>query len=311
MSDANGTDGIRHGSAGHECVACREIVREGPDGPDGAPVVRFGPRFQGPPGNANGGVVAGVLTCLARRLSPLDDPAVARLTARLHRGIPQGRDLTVGQRVDPDGLVELTLSDGDTLLVTGAVELVPTASLRAGRTPTQWGEDRIEPLVSLAEPTPAQRDFASTHPTRTPPDPNPFAHCFVCGADNGAGLRVGAQPVAPGLAWASNPHASAFAESDGRLDTVVAVASLDCPSTPSFYALPVLGPDESVLLGTFDVEFVTVPPAEVEGGWRLPSRYFRRDGRRIYADIALVDRNGALYALATATWITVPTPAAA
>lgn len=291
----------------HDCIACREIVV---DGPGGVPVLRFGPRFQGPPGNVNGGVVAGVLTCLARRLSTLEDPAVARLTARLHRGVPQGRDLTVETRVDPDGLVELTISDGDDLLVTGAVELVATEVLRAGRSSALWGEDRLEPLTDLAQPTPAQAAFATQHEWRRPPDPNPFAHCFVCGADNEAGLRVGAQPVAPGLAWAANPHAAAFAEADGRLDTVIAVASLDCPSTPSFYAVPVLGDGESVLLGTFDVEFCRVPPAEVEGGWRLPSRYFRRDGRRIYADIALVDRAGTIYALATATWITVPVPAA-
>ena len=291
----------------HDCIGCREIVVEH----EGHFSLRFGPRFQGPPGNANGGVVAGVLTCVARRVATIPDPAVRRLTARLHKGIPQGRDLAVTVAVRADGVVDLTVSDGDELLVTGAVELVPTAALREGLPSELWGPDRIEPIVGLAEPDAAQRSFAGIHPWRRPGPDSPFAHCFVCGAQNDDGLRVGAEPVASGLAWAANPHASSFAEADGRLDTVVAVASLDCPSTPSFYGLPVLAEDEAVLLGTYDVEFCRVPPASPAGGWRLPSRFLRRDGRRIYADIGLVDGTGVLYALATATWITVPTPAAA
>ncbi|MBM3684581.1 MAG: hypothetical protein FJW83_08590 [Actinobacteria bacterium] len=289
----------------HDCIGCREIVIER----DGAFALRFGSRFQGPPGNANGGVVAGVLTCVARRVAALEDPAVRRLNARLQRGIPKGRDLPVTVVVRDDGVVDLTVADGEELLVTGAVELVPSDVLRAGMPSELWGADRIEPIVDLAEPDEAQRAFASTYPWRRPGPDSPFVHCFVCGAQNAEGLQVGAEPVAAGLAWAANPHASDFAEADGRLDTVVAVASLDCPSTPSFYGLPVLAEDEAVLLGTYDVEFCRVPPVAPAGGWRLPSRFLRRDGRRIFADIGLVDGAGTLYALATATWITVPSPA--
>jgi acyl-coenzyme A thioesterase PaaI-like protein len=291
----------------HDCIGCREIVAEH----DGVFSLRFGSRFQGPPGNANGGVVAGVLTCIARRVSSLDDPAVRRLTARLHLGIPQARDLAVGVTVRDDGVIDLTVSDGDALLVTGAVELVESDVLRAGLPSELWGADRIEPIVDLADPDAVQRSFADAHPWRRPGPDSPFLHCFVCGSGNVDGLRVGAEPIAAGSAWAANPHASAFAEADGRLDTVIAVASLDCPSTPSFYGLPVLAEDEAVLLGTYDVEFCRVPPATPPGGWRLPSRFLRRDGRRIFADIGLVDGAGTLYALATATWITVPSPAVA
>ncbi len=300
----SGGDYGRPMGVSHDCIGCREIVVER----EGSYTLRFGSRFQGPPGNANGGVVAGVLTCVARRVSGLDDPAVRRLNARLHRGIPQGRNLPVTVVVRDDGVVDLTVTDGDELLVTGAVELVPSARLQAGMPSDLWGADLVDPIVDLAEPDAVQRSFADTHPWRRPGPDSPFAHCFVCGAQNADGLQVGAEPVAAGLAWAANPHASAFAEADGRLDTVVAVASLDCPSTPSFYGLPVLAEDEAVLLGTYDVEFCRVPPATPAGGWRLPSRFLRRDGRRIYADIGLVDGAGTLYALATATWITVPSP---
>ncbi len=271
--------------------------------------LHFTSRFQGPPGLANGGVVVGALACVARTRSGLADPAVAGLVARLHRGVPQGRDLPVQTTLDPDGLIEVTLADGEDLVATAAVRVVDSDVLRAGLEPTLFGPERLEPLVELASPTPAQVRAATQIEVRPKPVPNPFDHCFVCGQANLDGLQVAAAPMTRTTAWALNPHASDFAEPDGRLDTVVALASMDCPSVPSFMSGGIMAEDESALLGSFEAELLRWAPAQVEGGYRLPSRFWRRDGRRVYADIALVDAPGTVYAMATATWITVPTPA--
>ena len=292
-------DGERNGAAGHDCVACREMVTPGRRG------LRFGRRFQGPPGNVNGGVVIGALTCLARTASGLADASVAEVRARLHRGIPQARDLSVEATV-AGAEVGLTMADGDTVVATASVTVVGTDELRAGRRPVAFGPDRIDPLRRLAEPSAVQLDFAARHPHRPGPAGDDFAGCFVCGAANPEGLRVRAEPMAEGLAWAANPSASTFAEADGRLDTVIAVASLDCPAVPCVDALDVLRPEESVLLGSFTAEFLAVPPATVDGGYRLPSRFVRREGRKVSTDIALTDAAGNVYAVADATWVTVP-----
>jgi hypothetical protein len=295
-------DGEHGGGASHDCVACRDMVTPGRRG------LRFGRRYQGPPGNVNGGVVIGALTCLARSASGLADASVAQLRARLHKGIPQARDLTVDTAVD-GAEVDLRLSDGDTLLATATMTVVGSDELRAGRRPVVFDAERIEPLRALTAPTQAQRDFAARHPHRSLAGSDSFSECFVCGADNAEGLRVRAETMAEGLAWAANPAASAYAEADGRLDTVIAVASLDCPAVPCTDALDVLAPDESVLLGSFTAEFLAVPPASVPGGYRLPSRFVRREGRRVSTDIALTDAEGNVYAVADATWVTVPRPA--
>lgn len=294
-------DGDNHDGENHRCVGCQQIVS-----PD-ASTMRFSSRFQGPPGNANGGVVVGALTCVARKLSPLPNPAVRRVHARLHKGVPQDTDLTVS--VTGGGTTEfvINVSHGPDTIVSGTVVLLATDELSAGLPPTLYGPERIAALAALAEPSEAQRHFAATTPRRRPiPEPNPFGRCYVCGIDNPDGLQVRAEPVAAGLAWAANPRADGQAEADGRLDTVIAVASLDCPSVPSVDATDVLSPTESVLLGTFDGEFLRVPPAIVDGGYRLPSQFIERDGRRVYTDIGLVSGAGTVYAIATATWVTVP-----
>lgn len=286
----------------HNCVACREIVS-----PDSS-TMRFTSRYQDPPGNANGGVVVGALTCVARRASGLADPGVRRITARLHRGIPQDRDLVVTTSgPNAHATVDVTVSDRDAVIVSGTVSMVESAELARGLPPTLYGPARVQALSALAEPSGAHREFSRANPRRRPlPEPNPFGRCFVCGTDNPDGLQVRAEPIAAGFAWAPNPRADGFAERDGRLDTVIAIASLDCPSVPCVDAVDVLADHEDVLLGTFDGEFLRLPPATVPGGYRLPSQFIERSGRRVLTDIGLVGADGTAYAIATATWVTVP-----
>jgi len=124
--------------------------------------MRIAPRFNGPPGSANGGIAAG-------RLAAYVGAPVVEVTLR--RPPPLGVDL----RVDASGGTARLL-DGDLLVA----EAVPCAdALDAG-----------EPVdVDTA------RAAAATYPGLVA---HPFPTCFVCGPDRPDGMRLFAGPVGEG-----------------------------------------------------------------------------------------------------------------
>ena len=118
------------------------------------------PRFNGPPGSANGGYTCGLLA----------EVAGGRVEVTLRRPPPLGRPLAVERR---DGAVRLL--DGDELVAEAApaeLELQPP--------------DPVEP--SAAERAAARYPGFERHA---------FPTCFVCGPDRreGDGLRIFAGPV--------------------------------------------------------------------------------------------------------------------
>jgi hypothetical protein len=130
-----------------------------------------------------------------------------------------------------------------------------------------------------------------------------YPYCFVCGKKCADGLHVFAGP-APGSPvnadfWTPSP---ALADADGLVRSEFIWAALDCPGA---YALRLDG--ALVLLGRFSVEIMRRPaPGErlLAAAWRTG-----HEGRKHYADSALVDEAGALVAAANAVWIELNDPA--
>jgi hypothetical protein len=136
---------------------------------------------------------------------------------------------------------------------------------------------------------------------------HPFPTCFTCGPARavGDGLRIFAgrlDAAAPAAApWV--PHDSLPTEA-GAIAPEVLWAAIDCPGY-----FGVGAPDHPVaLLGRMTAEIVgRVRPGDrcVAIGWSLG-----REGRKLYAGLALFGPDGALVARARQTWITIGPPVA-
>jgi hypothetical protein len=134
-----------------------------------------------------------------------------------------------------------------------------------------------------------------------------FPGCFVCGPDRPTrdGLRIFPGPVPGGAVWAApwTPDLS-VAAADGRVRPDVVWAALDCPSGIAAGEDARLPADTTALLGRMSARVAERP---------LPGRPCRvvawpvaRDGRKLVAGSALLDRGGAVLATARTVWITVP-----
>jgi len=263
-------------------------------------VLRFGERFAAAPGRTHGGVVVGAIACAARRASGAADPSVVAISARLHRAVVPGREVGVEVTVDADGLVEVVLADDVQLLATAAVRVVDGALARAGLAATLFGPERLEPLLAAAR---------SAAGSPSAPVEDRYPSCFGCGRAHSGGLQLAARPTSTVTAFAPAPGLSAWAEADGRLDTVVALAAPVCPSTAALR--PAEAEAGAILLGSLEAELLGWPPAEVVGGYGVAAHRWRRDGRKVLTDAALVDGSARPVVLATATWILAPDAAAA
>ncbi len=235
-------------------------------------------RFRGPPNSANGGYVAGLL---ARAVGPS-----AEVTLRQ----PPPLD-TPMQVVAVEGGAELR--HGETLIATGrAVELdvgdVPAA------------------------------DFAAAEAAATRPIISPERHglpmCFACGPDRapGDGLRLLSGPLDPSLPLGTSacavswmPHESLTGE-DGRVADVFVWSALDCPTGMALSLAQRTAPTGervTTLLGRLALR--------LEGRPRIGERCVvvtwptGEDGRKHFADGALLGESGDVLAVARATWIKV------
>ena len=235
-------------------------------------------RFCGPPNSANGGYVCGLLANAMGGSGEVTLRAPPPLNRRL--------DLIAAA----DGTVELR--EAQTVLAMGRPKRPDIGEI---------------PSASLAEAiTAAERtDFAdaTTHP---------LPGCFVCGPEraNGDGLRIFVGPVAGrslhqadvvAAPWTASPD---LAGEDGRIGCEFVWAALDCPSGFACHG-PRLGTSgqEPILLGRMAAHIKRWPkPSEKYVIVAWPTG---RDGRKLFANSALLADDGKPLVIAQATWLIV------
>ena len=233
------------------------------------PVV-IGGRFRGPPRSANGGYACGVIAA----------PLAGTVTVRLTAPPPLDTELRLESAED-----ESRLLHGASVIGTArrsTLDLVPPAP------PT------------LVEATDAATRYAG-HIAHT------FPTCFVCGPRRapGDGLRIFPGPVAGralvAAPWIPDPS---LADSTGNVAPIYLWSALDC--TGAFAVLPE-SRDRTIVLGELTARIDGVAVAgepNIAVGWDLGA-----EGRKRYAGSAVHAANGALIAIARATWIEVPASA--
>jgi hypothetical protein len=235
-------------------------------------------RFCGPPNSGNGGYVCGLL---ARHIE-----GSAEITLRAPP--PLGRPL--GIIASADGGVELR--ENDTLLATGRAAPLDIPEI---------------PAVTFPQAEDAAR--------RTPFDEHnhKLPTCFVCGPARalGDGLRILAGPLPPHgpdrpVTFASSwtPHSN-LADDDGLVAPEFVWAALDCPTGFSFTGARHLGlgDDENILLGRMSARVDKRPrPGDPCVIMAWPTG---RDGRKLFANGALLGPDGELFAISRTTWLLV------
>ena len=223
-------------------------------------------RFKGPPDSGHGGYVAGLVAGL------LDGPA----RVRLRRAPPLGRGLTV--RREGEGV---TLVDGDEVIATGAPATVDVT---------------VPDPVGFGEAEAAAREYPGFQG-------HVFPECFGCGPDRAAGdgLRIFPGPV-PGRALVAAPWIPdrSLPGDRGGVRPEFLWAALDCPSG---WAPIVADGGPTSVLGELAARVVgPVRAGEhcVVLGWALGG-----EGRKSFAASAILGEDGAVRAVARATWIAI------
>ncbi|MBW3662221.1 MAG: hypothetical protein KY469_03895 [Actinobacteria bacterium] len=225
--------------------------------------VSIGPRFNGPPGSANGGYACGVAAAFI--------DGTARVTLR--RPPPLATELEVHHT---NGCVELR--EGDQLVI----EAEP-ATLEVAGPPV---------AVDLETADDATRRYPGF-------DRHPFPTCFTCGPrrPDDDGLRI-----YPGRVEGTDLYASPFvpdasvANAAGQVSPEVVWAALDCPSSFPFTGLGVVA-----VLGRLAARLdrpLVVGERYVAIGWPLG-----REGRKLHSASTITDGSGAPLAIAEATWV--------
>lgn len=221
-------------------------------------------RFQGLPGIAHGGYVAGLLASAL---------GATEIEVRLRRPVPTGRRLPLEQR--GHGTAELL--DGEALLA----EATPA-------TPA------IEPppAVSALEADAASRRFLG-HRHHPAPD------CVVCGTERapGDGLRIFPGPVAgrrlvaaPWVPAPVGPEEAADAAGDGRVGPELVSAAFDCVQLWALIAHA--PPDTSDLVVTSALELSLLRPVAAGEPHVLVGWPIGREGWAWLAGAALFDGAG-------------------
>ena len=223
-------------------------------------------RFRGPPESGNGGYVCGVVAGLVG--------GTAEVTLR--RPPPLDRPLQVA-RLDDGGVA---LRDGETVIAEGA--------------PAPVEIEAPEP-VSFTEAEEARRSYLGFRR-------HIFPTCLVCGPQRteGDGLRIFPGPI-PGrdilaAPWTPDPS---LAGEDSTVRPEFVWAALDCPSGWAVFGDP--SQSRPAVLGRLAARLIApIQPNDrcVVIGWPLGE-----DGRKLYSGTALFSHDGALRAVARATWV--------
>jgi hypothetical protein len=234
-------------------------------------------RFCGPPKSANGGYVCGLLA------AHVDGNAEITLLAPPPLG--QRLDIVVGEH-------GVELRKEETTLATGRRVRIDVPGI---------------PVVNFFEVQDAVR--------RSPYDESrhPLPMCFVCGPArvDGDGLRIIPRPLPPrpdrrtGTLAAPWVPSSNLASEDGAVAGEFIWAALDCPTGFAGVGAQHLGMTgaETILLGRMSARIERRPyPGDqcIIVAWPTG-----RDGRKLFANSALLTSDGKLLAVAQATWLLV------
>jgi hypothetical protein len=230
-------------------------------------IIAIDRRFNGPPGIANGGYVAGLL---ARRLG-------GPVSVTLRRPTPLGRGLAVVP--DEDGGLALEDEQGPIALARRVV------------------------LPAMDVPAPPRYDAAVAASGRFDGFFEPlFAGCFVCGPERAAGdgLRILAGPIeGEGRRAGVWVPGADLADEHGRVRSELVWAALDCPGKIAVLR----GEPRPILLGRLTVALerpVRAGESYIILGWTIAD-----EGRKHHAGTALFDIDGARLAVGYATWLDV------
>ena len=228
-------------------------------------------RFRGPPQSGNGGYTCALL---ARHV----DAASAEVTLRSPP--PLDRDMELRHEGD-----RALLFDGEHLVA----EAAPTSL-----------EPAPPPRVSPAEATEAAHRFRGF-------DQHPFPSCFTCGPDRAEddGLRIFTGPVAEGSEVVAAPWTppADLAGGDGVVAEPIVWAAIDCPSGWAH-----VDDRLSAVLGRMAAR--VLEPVHAGEQYVAVARQTGVEGNRRHAESALLAPGGRAVAIARATWIVVPSPAA-
>jgi len=236
-------------------------------------------RFRGPPNSGNGGYVCG---CLARHIA-----GDAEVTLRAPPPLERPLDVLTAS----DGTIELR--ENDKLLATASATRIDARDI---------------PEVSY--------EAAEEAVARTPYDErtHDLPTCFVCGParGHGDGLRIFAGPLQAGavpgkpVVFAASwiPHGS-LSGADGHVASEFVWAALDCPTGYCSVGARHLGlkGNETALLGRMAARIERRPrPGDrcVVVAWPTG-----RDGRKLFADSALLSSEQDVLAIARTTWLLV------
>ena len=234
-------------------------------------------RFCGPPKSANGGYVCGLIA------AHVDGDAEITLLAPTPLG--QRLDLVAGEH-------GVELRKEETTLATGRRVRLDVPEI---------------PIVNFPEAQDAVRR-SSYDESR-----HPLPMCFVCGPARvgGDGLRIIPGPLPPrpdyktgtfAAPWVPNSN---LASDDGAVASKFVWAALDCPTGFAGVGAQHLGMTgaETILLGRMSARIERRPcPGDqcIIVAWPTG-----RDGRKLFANSALLSSDGKFLAVAQATWVLV------
>jgi len=224
------------------------------------------PRFNGPPGTANGGYACGAVGEL------VDGPAEVSLAVPPPLGVPLDVAFLAG----------------------GEVEVAHEGAVVARARPLD-GVDADPPTwPSLA----GAREASRRHPGHG--RASLFSDCYVCGSQrhDGLGIHFGPLRGHPGVTAAVFLPDATVPNRDGIVAADMIWAALDCPS----YAPPLWDWERPSLLARLAVErldSLEVGEPAIAVGWHVAS-----ERRKHHTASALLSTDGRLLARARALWIT-------
>jgi hypothetical protein len=234
-------------------------------------------RFCGPPRSTNGGYVCGLLA------AHIDGDAEITLLAP--PPLEQRLDLVAGEH-------GVELRKEEATLATGRRVHIDVPEI---------------PIVNFSEAQDAARR------SRYHQDSHPLPTCFVCGPArvHGDGLRIAPGPLPPrpgykiGMLAAPWVPYSNLASEDRAVGGEFIWAALDCPTGYAGVGAQHLGMTgaETILLGRMSARIDRRPyPGDqcIIVAWPTG-----RDGRKLFANSALLSSNGELLAVAQAIWLLV------